>query len=369
MASIHDKFLKDKSLLEKVGDKNRKFQYISTGCLSLNILHSGKIKGGIRKGTIDQISADSSLGKSFIGLSILKNAQKAGMECVVFDTEKSFDYGWAESIGIKTDKKNLAILQTSNITSLKKALQIIKDGKTREQRENTFILFDSWGTLITDVLIKKAKEASETKDMSLPVWKNELANHLKETDMTFYVVNHIYDNTGGIGDPLKVPGGKRLYFNSNSVVMCSGKSKDKKADGFIKGHIIKAFNHKGRGAVEKSTKLTYRIKHDGGLDPWYGLLADALDHGCVYKPKLGYYLRSFDDDSKVKPLKEDAIYTPEFWIPVLQNTDFDEYLEMKYTFKDRKIDISDDDVLELIYDKDETVEEEVCEEDYHEEDE
>ena len=42
---------------------------------------------------------------------------------------------------------------------------------------------------------------------------------------------------------------------------------------------------------------------------------------------------------------------------------------MKYTFKDRKIDISDDDVLELIYDKDETIEEEVCEEDYHEEDE
>ena len=42
---------------------------------------------------------------------------------------------------------------------------------------------------------------------------------------------------------------------------------------------------------------------------------------------------------------------------------------MKYTFKDRKIDISDDDVLEMIYNKTETVDDVTIEEDYHEEDE
>ena len=352
--AIYDKLLKDKNLSDKLIDKNKTWEYISTGVLSINVLHSGKVSGGIRKGTIDQISADSSLGKSFIGLSILKNAQKMGMDCYVFDAEKSFDYEWADAIGIDTDPKKLPVLQTANITMLKKAIRVCMGDKDRKERENTFILFDSWGTLISDVLVKKAEEASETKDMSLPVWKNELANHMKDSDMTFYVVNHVYDNTGGIGDPLKVPGGKRLYFNSNSIVMCSGKSKDKKSDGFIKGHIIKAFNHKGRGAVEKTTKLKYRIKHTGGLDPWYGLLDDALDHGCVVKAKPGWYNRSFVKDDKAK--REDDIYNAEFWVPIFKNTDFENYLEKKYTFKDRKIDISDDDVLDQINSDDYEVE-------------
>jgi RecA/RadA recombinase len=354
MSSIHDKFLKDKMLTEKVIDKNKTFDYISTGVIVLNLLHSGKVRGGIRKGVIDQISADSSLGKSFIGLSILKNAQKMGMECIVLDTEKSFDYKWAENIGIKTDTKSLAVLQTSNITGLKKAIRICVDGKTRLERENTFVLFDSWGTLVSDVLIKKATDGSETKDMSLPVWKNELANHLKETDMTFYVVNHIYDNTGGFGDPLKVPGGKRIYFNSNSVVMCKGKSKDKKGDE-ITGAIVKAFNHKGRGAIERVTNLSYRIKYDGGLDVFYGLLPDALEHGSVVKPKAGYYSRPHIKDDK--PLPEKKIYTTDFWLTIFKDTDFESFLEHKYTFLDRKIDISDDDVIDMLSDGYESSEE------------
>ena len=74
--AVYDKLLKDKNLSDKLIEKNKTWEYISTGVLSINVLHSGKVSGGIRKGTIDQISADSSLGKSFIGLSILKNAQK-----------------------------------------------------------------------------------------------------------------------------------------------------------------------------------------------------------------------------------------------------------------------------------------------------
>ena len=113
---------------------------------------------------------------------------------------------------------------------------------------------------------------------------------MKESDCTYFVINHVIDNTGGFGDPLKIPGGRRLYFNSENVVLATGKARDKGTDGDISGAIMTATTHKGRKALEKS-KLRFRIKHKGGLDMFYGLLDDALEGGFVVKPKNGSFNR------------------------------------------------------------------------------
>lgn len=342
--SVFDKIRKNKKLNDKVLNRDKKVEYISTGIIALNLLHSGKVRGGIKKGTMNMISADSALGKSFIGLSVLKNAQKKGMECIVIDSEKSFDFGWANNIGIDTADDKLMVVQMSNIIDIKQFIQDVTKGYTRAERENVFILFDSWGVLISQVILDKAAKGADTKDMSLPVWKNELANIMKESDCTYYVINHVYDNTGGFGDPLQIPGGKRLYFNCESVVMCSSKAKDKQNEE-ITGAIVTAFTHKGRGNVERK-KLKYRIKHQGGLDVFYGLLENALKHGSVVRDG-NYYRRPFIDDDKKE--WEKNIYNKDFWGPVFKETDFEEFLEIEYTFKDREIEIKED-VIEDILD-------------------
>ena len=340
--------LKHKSLGDKLSDRNKVDEFISTGIIALNLLHSGKVRGGITKGTINMISADSSLGKSFIGLSLLKNAQNMGMDCIVIDSEKSFDYKWAEAIGIDTTEEKLAVIQVSNVVDIKQAVSVLAEGNDKVKKQNIFLLLDSWGTLISHVILKKASEGSDKKDMSLPAWKNELANVMKESDITCYVVNHIYDNTGGFGDPLKIPGGKRLYFNSESVVLCQSKAKDKNSAKEITGAIITAFTHKGRKSVERS-QLCYRIKHNGGLDVFYGMLPDALEHGCVEKPSVGHYTRpSVKDDKK---WRERSIYCSDFWLPLFKNTDFEDFLETKYTFKGRKIDIAEESIDDLLTEK------------------
>jgi RecA/RadA recombinase len=329
MSDIYKKLLKNKNLTEYVVTEKREPEYISTNVLSLNLLFSGKLRGGIAKGTINMFSADSSLGKSFVGLSLLKEAQRDGMDCVVIDSEKSFDPTWAEKMNINVNPQDLPVVRTANIIDLKQVISVIADGKTREERRNTFILFDSWGPLVSAVALKKASEGSDTKDMSLSYWKNELANIMRETDMTFFVVNHVYANTGGFGDPLMVPGGKRLYFNSQNVVLGQSKAKDKDSSGEISGAIVTALTQKGRNALEK-TKLKYRIKHEGGLDAFYGLLPDALEHGCVIKPSNGFYSQSYKDDGK--KFREKDIYNADFWVDVFQNTDFELYLNNKYTY-------------------------------------
>lgn len=328
MSDMYKKLLKHKELGEYVINEDTNYGWISTNIISLNLLFSGRCRGGIQKGTINMFSADSSLGKSFVGLSILKEAQKAGMDCVVIDSEKSFDFGWARKLGIDTSKDKLPVIKTNNIIKIKQALQLMVEGKTLEERINTFILFDSWGPLVSEVMIKKATEGSDTRDMSLPFWKNEVANILKSIDATSFVINHVYANTGGFGDPLSVPGGKRLYFNSENVVLGMSKAKDKEGTD-ITGAIVTAQTHKGRKALEKS-KLKYRIKHEGGLDMFYGLLPDALEHGCVEKPSNGYYTRpSVEGDKK---WREKDIYCAEFWVPVFQNTDFETFMNNKYTY-------------------------------------
>ena len=107
------------------------------------------------------------------------------------------------------------------------------------------------------------------------------------------------------------------------------KAKDKDGSGDINGAIITAITQKGRKAKEKS-KLKYRIKHEGGLDMFYGILPDALEHGCVFKPKNGYYSRSCVEEDKAH--REKNIYCAEFWIPVFRDTDFEKFLNDKYTY-------------------------------------
>ncbi len=279
---------------------------------------------------------------SMIGLAILREAQRRGMECVVIDTERSFDFSLAASFGIETDK--LPVVQTGEIAKIKQLISELSNGKNRAERENTFVLFDSWGRLVSQVNLDKAAEGSTARDMSLPFWKNELANLMAETDMTFFVINHIYANTGGFGDPLSVPGGKRLYFNSDGIVMCMGGAKDKDGDD-ITGKIVIAAAKKGRKAIEFS-KLKYRLNHDGGLDMFYGLLDDALEHGCVFKPRNGRFARTHIADDK--PLAEKEIYNADFWIPIFKNTDFETYLSKKYSFVGREMDNKDQSINDLM---------------------
>ena len=56
-----DKFYKENKFVEK------EQVFISTGVLTLNLLYSGRLDGGIPKGKVTMIAADSSLGKCHHG--------------------------------------------------------------------------------------------------------------------------------------------------------------------------------------------------------------------------------------------------------------------------------------------------------------
>ena len=81
--------------------------------------------------------------------------------------------------------------------------------------------------------------------------------------------------------------------------------------------------------------MQYRIRNEGGLDPFYGMLPDALEHGCVAKSKPGKYVRTFIENDP--EIKEDDMYTGNFWKPIYNDTDFSDWLRNKYQFNDTNL--------------------------------
>jgi len=337
MRSLYEIVLKDKEtkdsppLSSYLFTEDEKVEFLSTNVIALNLLFSGKVDGGIPKGRISMISAPSMLGKSFIAYGLVKNAQKHGMQVCIVDTERAFSFQFAQAIGIDISPEKLVVLQENGIEEVSGIIMTICQEIPKEERKNILIVLDSWGSLVTSKTLENALEGNDAADFTIPKKKNNLANILLNTRATYFVANHVYDNVGGPGDPISVPGGRKIVFNSECVVLGRSRAKEKKSasDPTVVGHIINAETYKSRWCKEKS-KLHFRIKVDGGLDIFYGILEDALEAGVVANPVAGSYCRPCVN--KNEKIKEANIYTSDFWLPVFKHTDFKKWLENKYTF-------------------------------------
>lgn len=341
---------KNKALAELVTDNVVADEFISTNCIPVNLLLSGKIKGGIKKGKISQICADSGWGKSMIGLNVLKAAQQQGLDCIVIDTEHAFNFDLAKSLGINTDE--IVVFQSSIIPELKRVVANINKELNKSEARNVFILFDSWGPIVEEQVLDKAAEGSSAVNMSAAKFKNELANVLGAYGNTVLVLNHVYASLQQYGDAFAIPGGKKLYFLSDAIMMASSAAKAKDKEGNIYGKIITAQVKKGRAAKEFA-KTHFLIEHSGGVNPYYGLLDDAIASECVFKPKPGYYCRTDYDVDKttgepIKMWKEAELYCAKFWLDLYKDEKFNKFVEKKFAFEDQELISATQDVLAMM---------------------
>lgn len=342
---------KDKELNKLViNPETMKYEWLNTNVISLNLVFGGKIRGGIKKGAITSIAADSQLGKSLIGYNVLQSAYRSGMACVVIDTEHAINLDILKQLGI--DLSKIVIYQTSKINELKQIFARINSGKSREESLNTFVLMDSWGPIVEVQVLEKAEEASSSVNMSAPKFKNELANIINACGNTTFIINHVYASLEMYGEKVKIPGGKRLFFNSDSIGLCSSAAKYKDAQDNILGKVVTVGVKKGRGAKE-FLKTQYLIRLDGGLDPFFGLLDDAIDSGCVFKPQNGYYSRTdYDVDKETgevkKMWKESELYCAAFWVPLYRDQKFVDFMEDRFSFVNAKLISSQVNVMDLI---------------------
>ena len=93
-----------KAFEENIISKNEPVEYIGSGIPVLDILFSGMVNHGIKKGHMTEIAAPSTMGKSLIGLYYLATAYHAGMDCLVVSSEGAFNFKLAQRLGVNTDE-------------------------------------------------------------------------------------------------------------------------------------------------------------------------------------------------------------------------------------------------------------------------
>ena len=290
-----------KEIVKEIGDDytrlaadiNEKEEFIDTGSYIFNGLVSGSIYGGVSSNKITAIAGESSTGKTFFSLAVVKNFLDNNPDgyCLYFDTEAAVNKGLLESRGI--DLKRLVVVNVVTIEDFRqkalKAVDIYLNTPTEDRKPCMFVL-DSLGMLSTEKEITDALNDKQVRDMT----KSQLVKgafrmltlKLGQANIPLIVTNHTYDVIGSYVPTKEMGGGSGLKYASSTIIYLSKKKeKDQKE---VVGNIIKAKTVKSRLSKENK-EVEIRLYYDErGLDKYYGLL-ELGEIGGLWQNKAGRY--------------------------------------------------------------------------------
>jgi RecA/RadA recombinase len=292
-------FLKD--IVKEIGDDFTKLasdideteSYVDTGSYIFNALVSGSIFGGVSGNKITAIAGESSTGKTFFSLAVVKNFLDSNPDgyCLYFDTEAAVNKPLLESRGI--DLTRFVVVNVVTIEEFRnkalKAIDIYSKAPVEERKPCMFVL-DSLGMLSTSKEINDVLNDKEVRDMT----KSQLIKgtfrmltlKLGQANVPLIVTNHTYDVIGAYVPTKEMGGGSGLKYAASSIIYLS---KKKEKDGTeVIGNLIKAKTHKSRLSKENKD-VTIRLYYDErGLDRYYGLL-ELGEIGGLWKNVAGRY--------------------------------------------------------------------------------
>ena len=268
-------------------------RFIDTGSYIFNGLISGSILGGVSSNRITAIAGESSTGKTYFSLAIVKNFLDTNPDgyCLYFDTEAAVNKGLLESRGIDTTR--LVVVNVVTIEEFRsKALRAVDIylKTSEENRKPCMFVLDSLGMLSTEKEIRDALDDKQVRDMT----KSQLVKgafrmltlKLGQANIPLIVTNHTYDVIGSYVPTKEMGGGSGLKYASSTIIYLSKKKEKDKTE--VVGNIIKAKTAKSRLSKENK-QVEIRLYYDErGLDRYYGLL-DLGELGGMWKNVAGRY--------------------------------------------------------------------------------
>ena len=315
-------FLKD--IVKEIGDDYTKLArdiddtetYVDTGSYIFNGLCSGSIFGGVSGNKITAIAGESSTGKTFFSLAVVKSFLDSNPDgyCLYFDTEAAVNKSLISSRGIDLDR--LVVINVVTIeefrTKALKAVDLYMKAPEEDRKPCMFVL-DSLGMLSTEKEIRDALDDKQVRDMT----KSQLVKgafrmltlKLGQVKIPMIVTNHTYDVIGSYVPTKEMGGGSGLKYAASTIIYLT---KKKEKDGTtIVGNIIKAKTAKSRLSKENKTVEVRLYFDERGLDRYYGLL-ELGEIGGLWKNVAGRYEIDGKKIYAKQILKEPETYfTPE----------------------------------------------------------
>ena len=263
------------------GDVNN---FVDTGSYMFNALLSGSIYGGLPSNKITALAGESSTGKTFFALSIVRHFLDTDPDAgvIYFESESAISKSMIEERNI--DSKRMIIVPVTTVQEFRtQSLKVVDKylQQKAEDRKPLMFVLDSLGMLSTTKEVEDAEAGKETRDMTrAQVTKSifrVLTLKLGKANIPMLVTNHTYDVVGAYVPTKEMGGGSGLKYAASTIIFLS-KSKEKDGKEVV-GNIIKCRAQKSRLTKENSLVETRLFYDERGLDKYYGLLELGEKYG------------------------------------------------------------------------------------------
>jgi len=315
--------IKDTSILANSKFFTKK-DMIPTTIPVINVALSGRLDGGLTPG-LTMWAGPSKHFKTAFSLLMAKAYQDKYKDGVVlfYDSEFGTPQSYFDAFGIDTDR----VLHTpvTDVEQLK--FDIMQQLQNIERGERVIIVIDSIGNLASKKEVEDALDQKSVADMSRAKQMKSLFRmvtpHLTLKDIPCVVVNHTYKEIGLFPKDI-VGGGTGSYYSADNIFIL-GRQQEKDGTEVVGYNFI--INVEKSRYVKEKSKIPVSVSFDGGISKWSGLLDLALESGHVTKPSNGWY-QIVGDEKKYRIKETD---TKEFWLPILQQKSFYDFVKNKYS--------------------------------------
>ncbi|MCS7316932.1 MAG: hypothetical protein NZZ41_01230 [Candidatus Dojkabacteria bacterium] len=315
--------------------------FISTGCYSLNKILSGSYFRGIAHGRITAFVGLPGVGKSYVCKNIIREAQKLGYGIIVYDTENAYENQDLKRFGIDTSN----IILPDDIITISQwrtsIVNLLKFFHEKDPDQKWLVVTDSIANLVTEKEIDESEEGGTSQDMGLRAKQFSSASRIIQKAISQYnaamvITNHTYEKPAPNPNvpPTEVPkGGNAFIYMVSSLVgikkyavkediknLVDNSSEKKKV-----GNRIVFTTFKNRFVPEGLVADAY-IDFEKGLQPYHGLLEDAIKYGFIEKTGNRWNVKHLNKTIWTKDL-----YNDDVWVPILKDLDAKVSNDVKYS--------------------------------------
>jgi RecA/RadA recombinase len=332
--SILDKIKKNTTIKDSAVLNVSKFftkkDMIPTSIPIINVALSGRLDGGLTPGLTMWAGPSKHFKTAFSLLMAKSYLDKYPDAALLFyDSEFGTPQSYFDSFGIDTNR----VLHTpiTDVEQLK--FDIMQQLQNVDRGDRLMIVIDSIGNLASKKEVDDALDGKSVADMSRAKQMKSLFRmvtpHLSIKDIPMVVVNHTYKEIGLYPKDI-VGGGTGSYYSADNIFIL-GRQQEKEGTEVIGYNFI--INVEKSRYVKEKSKIPVSVSFDGGISKWSGLLDVALESGHVIKPSNGWYSQVNQETGVV----EDKKYrlkdtdTKEFWMPLLTQKSFYDYIKNKYS--------------------------------------
>ncbi|CAB4143734.1 RecA RecA/RadA recombinase [uncultured Caudovirales phage] len=349
--SLLDKLKKNSTIKDTAVLSQSKFftkkDMITTSVPAINIALSGRIDGGLTPG-LTMFAGPSKHFKTLFSLICAKAYLDKYSDAVLlfYDSEFGTPQAYFTSVGI--DMERVIHTPLTDIEQLK--FDAMQQLQGLERDDHLIIVIDSIGNMASKKEVEDALDGKSVADMSrakqLKSLFRMITPHLTLKDIPMVVVNHTYMEIGLFPKAI-VGGGTGSYYSADNIYII-GRQQEKTGTE-ITGYNFIINVEKSRHVREKS-KIPVEVSFTGGISRWSGLLDIALESGHVIKPSNGWYTRVNGETGEIedKKWRQKDTDSKEFWLQVLQDKTFSDWIKNRYQVAHGNMLTEVDDVADVL---------------------